>query len=258
MPIRRINSTGRKKILREDAKVFVSPDSDGVLTFDAVFNLADYELPSDAKIFIEAYRPTDFLRFEYGTVGAPRSPKGLRPRLTEFATKDGLLFRVKITSTGDRDGLLLAEGESIPISDDEDQLEKRIPLLPPQPADLGQELWRIEFNGTKGPFLEVNNRLDWKSVAASPLFRSLVYPAAMRQILTQVMLIEEVCDTEDVGSWQSRWLVFACSLGVGEPPLFEDDELVKLKWIDDAVDVFSRTHQFLVNYQSWEEREAQL
>lgn len=258
MPIRRINSTGRKKILREDAKVFVRPDSDGVLMFDAIFNLADYKLPPEAKIFIEAYRPTNFLRFEYGTVATPRPPKGLVARLTEFATRDGLLFRVKITSTGDNDGLLLAEGESIPISDDEDQMEKRIPLLPPQQADLGQELWRVEFNGTKGPLLEINNRLDWKAVAASPLFRSLVYPAAMRQILTQVILIEEVCDTEDLGSWHSRWLAFARSLGVGEPPMDDEDDDVKMKWIDDAVDIFSRKHQFLVNYKNWEEKEAHL
>ena len=29
MSIRRINSTGRRKILREDARIFVRPDSDG-------------------------------------------------------------------------------------------------------------------------------------------------------------------------------------------------------------------------------------
>jgi hypothetical protein len=74
MSIRRINSTGRKKIVREDARIFVRTDSDGVLTFDAVLDLTNYNLPEDACVFVEAYRQTTFMRFPHGTVGAPQPP----------------------------------------------------------------------------------------------------------------------------------------------------------------------------------------
>src|SRR5437016_4376307 len=113
MSIRRINSTGRMKIVRGDARISVRPDPDGVLTFDATIKLTDYGLPNDAPVFVEAYRLTTYMRFPHGTVAAPQPPGNLSRRLTEFLTDDGLLFRVKVTSTGDRAGLLLAEAESI-------------------------------------------------------------------------------------------------------------------------------------------------
>ena len=68
MSIRRINSTGRRKILREDARIFVRPDSDGMLSFDAKLNLTGYDLPDDARVFVEAYRLTSLMRFPHGTV----------------------------------------------------------------------------------------------------------------------------------------------------------------------------------------------
>src|SRR5207245_4335473 len=174
MSIRRINFTGRKRIVRQDAQIFVRPDSDGVLTFDATINLTDYGLPDDAHVFVEAYRLETFMRFPHGTVAAPQPPRGAARRLTEFASRDGLRFRVKVTSTGDRAGMLLAEGDRIPFSDDEEQPDNRIALLPPAPAELGQEIWRVDVIDANGPLLLVNSRVrDWKAVACSPPFRSL-------------------------------------------------------------------------------------
>src|SRR5437879_1140605 len=147
MSIRRINSTGRKRILREDARIFVRADSDGVLSFDATLNLTDYGLPDDANVFVEAYRQTSLMRFPHGTVAAPQPAHGLARRLTEFTSRDGLLWRVKVTSTGDRAGVLLAKGDRIPVSDDEEQPDNRIALLPPAPAELGQETWRVDLDG---------------------------------------------------------------------------------------------------------------
>ena len=252
MSIRRINSTGRKKILREDARVIVRADGDGTLTFDATLGLGDYELPDDAKVFVEAYRQTTFMRFPHGTVSSPQPPHDAPRRLTEFASRDGLLFRVKVTSTAGRAGVLLAEADRIPISDDEEQPDNRIPLLPPAPGDLGQETWRVDFAGGNGPFLLINSRFDvWQAVAASPTFRSLVYPAAMRQVLWHIYKVEDTRDTDDPHSWQSRWLNFAASLpGVGQPPPSSDDEDEWDEWITDAVGSFARQHQMLDHYKA--------
>lgn len=250
MTIRRVNSTGRKKILREDTRISVRSDSDGVLSFDATLNLTDYGLPDNANVFVEAYRQTSFMRFPYGTVAAPQPPNGVARRLSEFTSRDGVLWRVKVTSTGDRTGVLLAKADRIPPSDDEEQPDNRIALLPPAPADLGQQTWRIDFSGANGPLLLVNSRVgDWKAVAASPLFRSLVYPAAMREILWYIYRVEEIRTIDDNGAWQCRWLAFAAALpAVGDPPSSSKDELWE-EWIAEAVESFARQHQMLDHYK---------
>jgi hypothetical protein len=252
MSIRRINSTGRKKIARGDARIVVRPDSDGVAMFDAAINVTDYGLPDDAQVFVEAYRLDTFMRFPHGTVASPQPSRALARRLTAFATVDGLLFRVKVTSTGDRAGVLLAEADRIPVSDDEEQPDNRIALLPPAPFDLGQETWRVDLDGANGPLLLVNNRLgDWKAVAASPLFRSLVYPAAMRQVLWHIYKVEETRTTDDTDDWRCRWLAFATSLpGAGDLPLTDEDDAWE-GWIASAVESFSRQHQMLDHYKAF-------
>ena len=256
MPIKRINSTGRKKILREDACIFLRSDADGVLTFNARLELAEYDLPAGALVFVEAYRQTMFMRFEHGTAASPQPAVGSSRRLTEFATRDGLLFRVTVTSTGERSGILLAKADKIPARDDEEQPDRRLPLLPPVPADLGQEVWRIEFSDDTGPQLLVNQNIgDWKAVASSFEFRSLVFPTAMRQVLWHVVWVHESRDTEDQDDWGCQWLLFAKSLpGVAELPAsrpddeFDSDEWSH--WIESAVASFSRQHQMFNHYRT--------
>jgi hypothetical protein len=165
-----------------------------------------------------------------------------------------MLFRVKVTSTGDRPGVLLAEADRIPISDDEEQPDNRIPLLPPAPAELGQEVWQIDgLASASGPLLLINKLVgDWKAVAASPHFRSLVYPAAMRQVLLHIYKMDEVRAMDDADDWRCRWLMFAASLpGVGQPPLCSDDDDEWSVWIDNAVDAFSRRHQMLEHFRAF-------
>ena len=46
--------------------------------------------------------------------------------------------------------MLLAEGDRIPVNDDEEQPDDRIALLPTAPEDLGQETWRVDLTGANG------------------------------------------------------------------------------------------------------------
>jgi hypothetical protein len=240
------------KIMREDAKFFVYPDAEGTLRFDATLDLKDYDLPQDAQVYVEAYRQTSFMRFPHGTAAEPHAPASIDRRLTEFSTRDGMLFRVKVTSISDRPGVLLAEADRIPVTDDEEQPEDRIPLLPPCPEDLGQEVWRVGgLVGEGGPLLLINSRLaDWKSVASSPAFRSLVYPAAMRQVLWHIYKVDQMNTMEDVNDWRCRWLTFASAL-VGQPPLTSEDDDEWDRWIGDAVESFARRHQMLERFQTF-------
>jgi hypothetical protein len=238
--------------VREDARFVVGTNPQGALTFDASLNLADYGLPSEACVFVEAYRQTTFMRFPYGTVAEPKAPEYVDKRLTDFASAERILFRVRVTSTGESAGMLLAEADRIPVSDDEEQPEDRIPLLPPAPADLGQEVWQVDgLMNESGPLLLVNSRLgDWKAVAASPLFRALVYPAAMRLVLWHIYKVDQTRTIDDPADWRCRWLVFAAALpGVGDPPLTSEHDEEWQDWIDTATESFARQHRMLDHYK---------
>jgi hypothetical protein len=123
---------------------------------------------------------------------------------------------------------------------------------------LGQEIWRIDFSGANGPLLLVNKRVsNWKVVAASSSFRSLVYPAAMRQVLSYIYRVEKTCTMDDDEDWRCRWLAFAAALpGVGVPPSdIENDEMWE-EWITEAVGSFARQHQMLDFYKAFLVTEA--
>ena len=67
--IKRVNSTGRRRIPRERVSIEVF-DGDP-RTFDAVIDLADFEAPADAQVVLEAAcaGSNTIPRFNWGTVG---------------------------------------------------------------------------------------------------------------------------------------------------------------------------------------------
>ena len=74
MPVRTLNYTNRKRIRREDARIAIREEN-GVNFFDASLSLGDYGLPGEARVFVEAYRQTQYMRFDFGHVGAMRVPE---------------------------------------------------------------------------------------------------------------------------------------------------------------------------------------
>jgi hypothetical protein len=177
--IRRYNYTGRKAINRSDANMRIE---DGPLRFHAALALDNYGLLPDAKVFVEAYRQTNWMRFDFGTVGAVKAPGDLR--LSEFDTREGILFRVRVTATANPEGRLLAEADQIsPVHIKETGEETREPLLPIKPADLGEEVFRVDFSDR--PILLINNQFgDWRALARSPFFVCMALPQTLREILT--------------------------------------------------------------------------
>lgn len=91
-------------------------------------------------------------------------------------------------------------------------------MLPVVPYDLGEQLWRVDFEVE--PSLLVNKAVgDWRAVSLSPGFVALVYPAVLREVLTRTLLFEKHFDLDDPEEPLSRWLRFASLLpGMGEPP----------------------------------------
>jgi len=118
----------------------------------------------------------------------------------------------------------------------------RTPLLPVQfSAELDQQPWRISFEADT-PVLKLNNRIDGieKLATTDPLFFALVYPAAVREILTRILLIDQQAAGDDDEAWASHWLRWASRYTTMPPPDSEDDAP---QWIDDVVAAFCSHHR---------------
>ena len=233
--IRRLNYTGRVKIRRADIQLKLN-EGDGPLSFNAILDLDSYEFDSDALVFVEVYRQTTWMRFPFGTVSELKPPTNCL--LTEFDSPEAIHFRVKVTQAHDTH-TLLGEADAIPLGDVQQQAAERDSLISTKPENLGDELWRLDFE--HGPLLLVSNQVgNWQKLAQSAEFAALVYPAMLREILTRILIQEEHRDTEDVDSWMSRWLRFATELPGVDDLLPPKDKLAAEDWIQDVVSAFGK------------------
>lgn len=249
--LRKFNYTNRIRIVQEDIRIFLRGQSGG-WSFDAVLNLAEYELPESALVCVEAYRQTTWMRFDFGTVGkiAPFPDR----RLIEFDSPDDIRFRVRITSPGidgEPQGLLLAEADRIPLRSPDDTQNPVESLLPVLPCDLGPQLWKLDFENH--PRLMLNSSAgNHKQIGLDPGFVAVVYPAALREILRRILQQEHYRNISNTDEWCDRWLRFAADvLGVGLPPEQENEPEADDNWIDEAAETFARKHQLLEKFKTF-------
>lgn len=247
---RTFNYTNRKKIPRENVSIrLLRVESDLRFAFD--LRLDNDEFPSDARVHVEAYRGLSALwkRFDFGRFTLIQPPADLS--LNEFNHPEGILFRVKISAEGEHKGRLLGEADGIRPQLPDEQNLPAISMIAVDAGPLGGELWKVQFPDGESdmPVLVINNRIDdWSSRARDPLFRAIVLPSVMRQILTQILIIEaDIGDEENPDSWKQRWLLFAEQLpnmSTHPDPLqptadpMEMEELTE--WIDEAVSAFGK------------------
>lgn len=240
--IRRLNYTGRRRIARSQVTVRLVSGRDGVSSFDAEFDLKDYDFPAGSRVFVEAYNATSYMRFDFGTVGKPVAPRDRR--LAEITPSPLPKFRLKVVDRSDRHGQLQGVADKlVPLRPDED-LEHKQSLLPVEFRDLGERIWKLDLSDW--PVLELNKRIaDLGEIArSSDWFLGLVYPEVVRRILhTAVVEMDQTDPDFDDSDWTTLWLRYVCSLpGVGEPPdgSSEDARTRQRDWIEGAVDAFSR------------------
>jgi hypothetical protein len=242
--IRRFNYTGRKRIFHQHAQIFIRTD-DGSASFDANINLNDYALPSDAKVYVEAYRQTSWMRFDFGTVAALVPP--VDRCLARFESFEDILFRVRVVSEKQPHGRLIAEGDKIRLRHPQEQEVLQRPLLPVISKNLQGQISRIDFEDR--PRLEINAAVgNWRELARNPAFRSMVLSYAVKEILTRILLVERYfdTDTDDPDDWSAQWLRYVSSLpGVGHPPGDGSDQDPIDEWIESAVSAFGRKHGVL-------------
>jgi hypothetical protein len=240
---RTFNYTGRRRIDRKDVSITLREDK-GKWLFDADLKLASYRFPHNAEVWLEAHRQNLWMQFPWGTIS------NLRPvpnrNLDEFDVPDGVLFRVRVVQPpGQEHHKLLGEADGIPFVKLGDSDDHRRPLLVPCPDDLGQLLWRVDFESDP-PRLLVNKDAQptWKELARSPHFISLVYPEVLRSFLARILIEIKWSDDDKSDDWQTAWMLFAKGLGVQWPPPAPDDREDCEQWIEEAVSAFARHHRF--------------
>lgn len=244
--IRTFNYTGRQRIDRGRLAVDLRDAADGVKSFDALVRLDGLGFPPQARVYVEAYYRYVSMRFAFGSVAQLEAPPDRR--LTLLRGTDVIRFRLKVVDESGARGRLLGIASGVATGNGSDPAPSRRTLLYVNPTDLGEEIWRVQFDDEM-PVLEVNNRIEGirELARGDRRFFSLVYPSVVRTVLSRILLVERYDDPEaDRDDWRSLWLDFVCrTTGVAHPPVVTDGNGSEQyeDWIVQAVAAFCRKHE---------------
>jgi hypothetical protein len=243
--LRKLNFTERAKIPRAAVRIELRRENDGILAFDPKIDLVGVAAPKDARVYIEAQYRTSYMRFDCGPAGALSIPENRR--LTEIDSDRIVRFRVKVVDQTGGARRIVASSNDITVSCDSGGAGARLPLLPVNFDDLGDQVWRIHFEADQ-PILELNNRVGSIERLArhDPGFFALVYPAAVREVLTRFLLVDrlqehdENDENDDAGAWPELWIRWAREMIDDPVPSDVDD---RRAWIDQVVVAFCGLHR---------------
>lgn len=236
--IRRINSTNRIALDASDI-IFTLGGASGDELQVVGWNADAKTVPARGEVVVEAYTggSPQVLRFPWGTWAEPSPPAD---RSLSGLGASAFLFDFKVVEPGS--GRLLAAAWGLrSASRDGGGSASSEPLLEVnRRGDMGQLLWALEFRQDT-VWLNVNNQLrDIDSVVRGPLFRALVFPAIIREVLAAAM--RRGAGDEDEG-WARNWIRWARCLepltpdveaGEGDGPLSPEQS----DWIDRVVRAF--------------------
>ena len=229
----RSNPTGLKEIEKRRIDILVS-EIEGRRHFNLLkLDLSGMGLADDHRVVCVARAGKSSQRFEMGTVASCRKDNLL---LDDLDRSELLRFRILIHADGSPQ--LSASAENLRPMDDS-QSES---LLPMEPADLGQLLWRLEFN-EEGPVLKFNAVVfpSAAGVENYPPFGALVLPEAVRQVMEK--LADEPNVLNDESDPLSSWGMWLDALGMDRPKVDADDG-EKREWCQSVVDAFCTRHSF--------------
>jgi len=208
---RRFNYTGRIRIPHDKVPIILNRENGDVRSFVATINFEGLNLPSDAKVYVDAHRRTEVKRFDFGTAGNILQPPDTG--LGNFAYRENLKFRVLVID--ESSGLVLAHADRI---SPEIEADKKSILPVDFGRDLGQRIWLIEYKDYEGaPILYINRQIpNIENIARSdPKFFMHIYPAVIKEILIHMVFADRVDSDID---WHRDWLEFSQIILHGEGP----------------------------------------
>lgn len=205
---RRFNYTKREKIERNEVNIKVRGEER--IFYDVDLNFAEHDFPDDAKVYIEAYHQTDYLRDGFGTWGKISKPEN--PELTQLGHRKNMHFRLKVVDEAGIHGMILGVADRIDVVGEGDEgVAPRCILDVNFDRDLGREAWCIDFSSIK-PILFFDKKIpDIHNKAKSdPRILFYVYPAVIREILHYMVFVDGVIDPEEPAvEWHKDWIDFA-------------------------------------------------
>lgn len=239
----RINSTGRKRILREHVHIRLVAQGEQPPTFIAEIQLpAELKLDSSAKVYVEPYVKSSSMRFAFGTVGDITPPPNCV--LSEIDAGATVLFRVKVVDETEEVGRILASANGIRPEDDVDGNDRR-PLLPVRSVNLGEEIWRLEIDKDDGPSLVVNSRIPdlIEKLKNDIHLQGVIYPEVVRRLVFVVFGSDR--DWDDEEEWVKDWIGwFEVQLGRGIAEDENEDSDAVESLANDVASAFSDKNGF--------------
>lgn len=249
--IRKFNYTNRRKISSDSITIILN-EGKKIKDFELQVNFQDYNFPDHAKIYVEAYYKTNYMRFDFGTVGKIAPPNDTF--LIDFINTNLVFFRLKVVDETSINGRLIALASGLEPKNLEDEQKNRMSILKVNyDADLGQRLYHLELDEIDNlPILEINKRLENGSVlVTSDVFISTIYTSVIQEIASEI-INDEVNYNEEDDCWQGYWIrYFKKTLGSNaNHPIKTDDDELKKEWIDEIVNLFCNKYQVRKRFSS--------
>lgn len=246
----RLSTTSNPTELREITKNRIGIDVFGFgeqRYFQVVkLDLQDMGLKAGLSVVCIAKAGNTSQRFELGCL-----PDWSNTRFALRGLDASLPLRFRILVHAPDSPTLIASAENLkPVG--ADNVES---LLPMEPAELGQRLWRLDVSGEDGPVLQFNNKVfpSAHGVNSFPPFGALVLPEALSQVFAWILEAPE--DLEDENSARGAWRPWLNAVGVPAVPADEDDLKV---WREEAVARFCDRYSFADSLSALLQQKAEL
>lgn len=225
------NPTAIHSISQSSINLSVSRDGSGALSKVSLdsFKTADLSktVPPDSTITLVAQAGnTEWIEL-LGTLAAPVIPKEISLDTLDITRPLHLRLYVSCPSTK----RILASCERLSASaDDEGELHS---LLPVEPVDLGEQLWRLQAENNERPILQVHidpnvGMLDL--LKNDPLVQALVLPSVLEQVFHY--LHSCFVSEDDAEQWMLLWIRFLEKIGCPIPD--KDGDTDDSEWIKEA------------------------
>ncbi len=244
---RPFNYTGRELISRRDVLVRLDTRDGPPIQIEVSVDLSKYRFArlANADVILEAYLGTTGERQRFKLNEPWISMVAERFALVDISEPAQLRFNLKVIET-DGDGRLLGSCRQIRWVGFEDYIENADGLLPVEPEDIGQLLWKIDFPGEGKPVLLWSEDF-WdrrNELAQHPIFRSSALPEMLRSVLTQALDDRAWTNEEgSEGTWFDDWTSWMDNQrdfrGLMDRLEDLDDAPSKERWIDEAVERFA-------------------